>query len=177
MVLGPGWLAGTVNGLEVPSEHYWNIGRVVVAASKLEVMAGSIVHAGTGDEVLDRSWIGVAGRVGAVKHGMERLIKLRPEDTDLAQFWADAVPLFAERGRLVHSIVELVFPDSDDDAFRAKSGTTLDWVLIHPGTEKESALPTREDVDDLVRRMNALSARAIGIGNRLWADVSGADDA
>lgn len=158
-----------MNGFSVPDEHYWNLGRVVTAASKLEAMAGSIVNAASTRQ--PENWMGLAGRAGAVRRGMKDLIASRPEDTQLVDFWTTAQELFAERNRLVHSLVELVFPESTDDPLKQATQSELRWMLIHPRTQAESTLPTTTDVDELVRRMNALSGRAIGLGNQIYRET------
>jgi hypothetical protein len=42
----------------------------------------------------------------------------------------------------------------------------MQWLLVNPKHGMERTLPPRAEIDELVARMNALSASAIALGNR-----------
>ena len=162
-----------MNGPEIPEEYYLAVGRIAVAAAKVDAMAGFIIHADTGEDVgfNDRTWLGIVGKSGEPNRSMEELLKKRPDDSRLAGFWSDREELFKERGRFLHSIVELGFSDPPDaGAFTAREGAPLEWSTTHPRTLEKHPLPTREEVDELVGKMNALSRRAPSIATRVAAD-------
>ena len=162
-----------MNGPEIPDEHYLAVGRIAVAAAMVDAMTGFILHAATGEDVgfQDRTWLGIVGKSGEPQRSMEKLLKQRPDDDRLVEFWHDREELFKERGRILHSVVELVFPEArEGEEFTAREGTPLEWSMTHPKTLEEHPLPTREQVDELVAKMNALSRRAPSIATRAAAD-------
>lgn len=160
----------------VPEGHYANVGKIVVAASKLEVMGASILSGAKGDDMIPgrEDWMEIAGRAGRVRRELLALLSSLPNDEELRQFVTDYEAMQEERHKVVHSIVELVFPVSESTGgpgVTVREGDPMRWALINPRDGSESELPSDEDVADLVVRINALSARAIRIGNRLYAEA------
>lgn len=162
-----------MNGPEIPAEHYLAVGRIAVAAAKVDAMTGFIIHAATGEDVgfNDRTWLGIVGKSGEPNRSMKELLKQRPYDDRLAEFWSEREKLFKERGRILHSIVELVFPEPPKgEVFTARERTPLKWSMTHPKTLEDHPLPTPEEVDELVGKMNELSRRAQSLATRVAAN-------
>ena len=89
---------------ELPEEHYAGVGRVAVAAAKLEAMLAQVlVSAGLADQ--DEDWFGATTR-----RPLERLRKARQEFPDghpVRALCHDAKRALEHRNRIVHSLAYL----------------------------------------------------------------------
>jgi len=80
-----------------------------------------------------------------------------PGSDDLRQFHEDARVSLQDRSGLVHAMVYADFPEEEGKAMR--------WVLHSPRSGTDRPLPDDAEVGELLARMDALCARAIGLGS------------
>lgn len=154
---------------ELPEEHYSGVGRVAVAAAKLEAMLAQVlVSAGLADQ--DEDWFGATTR-----RPLERLRKARQEFPDghpVRALCHDAKRALEHRNRIVHSLAYLDGAPEDGGPAR--------WVLVHPRSGDDVAMPSAEEFHDLWSRLNALSARclvlALELATERLADSPRTDD-
>ncbi|WP_395695059.1 hypothetical protein [Nocardioides sp.] len=143
-----------MNRLEVPSSHYDGVGKVAVAAAKLEAMLGRVLVAArladVGDDWLDAT----------TKRPLEVLKKGRrkfPTGHPVRDLYAQSRKALNDRNRIVHSLAYF-------------DGDLADWVLVHPKSGQDIPMPTSAEFEELRTRLNMLSAKCLHVENLILAD-------
>lgn len=143
-----------MNRLEVPSSHYDGVGKVAVAAAKLEAMLGRVLVAAEladdGDDWLD----------AATKRPLEVLKRGRrqfPQDHPVRKLYTQSRKALNDRNRLVHSLAYF-------------DGELADWVLVHPKSGQDIPMPTAAELEELRGRLNMLSAKCVHVESQIVAD-------
>ena len=70
----------------------------------------------------DQTWMQLAGQPRAVRKALKAIARRLPDNEDVKQFISEFDELLEKRTRIVHSVVQFGFEESDGPEFRATEG-------------------------------------------------------
>jgi len=146
-----------------PAGFYERVGRIVSMATQLLGVAGSVPYYAGGGSSAGHDWIVASGGVGKVAKAIEVLVRARPDDLELQQFWLHVQLVIAERNHIAHAVLVRDDPGPHNDYVRR-------WWLIQTRDGVRRELPTAEETGALLERMADLCRQGIQIADRFRDD-------
>jgi hypothetical protein len=139
---------------QIPDDYYHRVGRLTLAAAKMELLLGELASA-AGAPTDGVSFLSTSGLSGGAMRMLQTAGAQLPADNEINQLHRDAAALLIERDALVHAVTTC--------DMRPDSGTPGDDLVDEVPTPAEAPLPGPEALDDLVERLDALSAQSLGL--------------
>lgn len=157
--------------LEPPQRYYEYVGRVAVAASNLEAQIATVAYLASGTELGEPgdAWR-AAGQPGGALRALREAIEHVPDDelrAELGRLADDAAERLDQRNELVHSVLVLETGEDREATDR--------WFAFHPRGGSERPLPSDTEAAELLRRIQALAARALMLSGRVADSLRTAD--
>jgi hypothetical protein len=144
--------------------HYYGIGLVTVAATRLEMLACE-VGMQAGAKFRPFGWPDVLGNPGAVLRGLKQIADRHPLNELLQEFIVETERLFNERNRLVHSFLVV----SNGPLGPTEGEVELGWRFFHPKSGEIFDPLSQDEYAALAMAIRAQSDRAVSVA-RILAD-------
>lgn len=138
---------------DLPETYHHAVGRLTLAASAMEVLLGELAHA-AGVPADAVSFLSTSGMSGGAMQMLQTAGEQLPAENEIHALHRDAAALLIERDALVHAVTMHHLRDS---------GPPAEGLVETVETVPEAPLPSIEQIDELVERLHALSAQALGV--------------
>lgn len=139
---------------DLPDTYHVAVGRLTLAAATMEVLIGELAQA-AGAPTDAVAFLSSSGMSGGALQMLQTAGAQLPAESEINSLHRDASALLIERDALVHAVTM--------HDLRPESGTPADELIDTVETVPAAPLPGVEQLDDLVERMHALSAQALGV--------------
>jgi hypothetical protein len=144
---------------EVSAGFYEGVGRVAVAAGKLDLILAQLVTQLRSQELPEsggsRDWVTIlSGKSGTPRKHFKQVVSqlaARPSSAALLSLHLDVEDAFDERDRLIHSFNMTTVHEAGNP----------DRATLHAHSNTEIALPTYEELRILDERLQSLAHRAL----------------
>ena len=139
---------------QLPDTYPSAVGRLTLAAARMEVLLGELAHA-VGAPVDAVSFLSTSGMSGGAMQMLQTAGEQLPAENEINALHRDAAALLIERDALVHAVTM--------HDLRPESGTPGDELVDTVDPAPDAPLPGIEQIEELVERLHALSAQALGV--------------